>query len=93
MLSEVSKLVGGKQGVCLESVETCMLTSVLFWIVKGAARTARLAQSFSTFQGFQFFLSEVDNRNMKIEDFQRAVRMCTATDKCGSGSFASECAC
>ena len=55
MLSEVSKLVGGKQGVCLESVETCMLTSVLFWIVKGAARMARLAQSFSTFQGFQLF--------------------------------------
>ena len=85
MLSEVSKLVGGKQGVCLESVETCMLTSVWFWIVKGAARMALLAQSFSTFQGFQIFLTEANIRNMKTEDFQRAVRMCTATDRCGSG--------
>ena len=50
MLSEVSKLVGGKRwSVSMESVETCMLTSVWFWIVKGATRMARLAQSFSTF--------------------------------------------
>ena len=93
MLSEVSKLVGGKQGVCLESVETCLLTSVWFWIVKGAARMARLALSFSTFQGFQNILSDVNIRNMKIEDFQRAVRMYTATDRCGSGLFVSESAC
>ena len=66
---------------------------VWFWIVKGAARMARLAQSFSTFKGFQYVFSEVDIRNMKIEDFQRAVRMCTATDRCGSGLFASEGAC
>ena len=90
MLSEVSKLVGGKQRLRMESVETCMLTSAWFWIVQGAALLARFAQSFSTSQGFQFFLSEVNLRNMKIEDFQRAFRMCTATDRCGSGSFASE---
>ena len=47
---------------------------VWFWIVKGAARMARLAQSFSTFQRFPIYFSEVDIRNMNIEDFQRAVR-------------------
>ena len=33
ILSEVSKIIGGKKGVRLESVETCMLTGVWFWIV------------------------------------------------------------
>ena len=47
MLSEVSKLVGGKQGVRMESI----MTSAWFWIWQWAALLARLAQSFSFFQG------------------------------------------
>ena len=47
MLSGVSKLVGGKQGVRIESI----MTSAWFWIVQGAALLARLAQSFSIFPG------------------------------------------
>ena len=45
MLSGVSKLVGGKQGVRMESI----MTSPWFWIVHGAALLTRLAQSFSIF--------------------------------------------
>ena len=54
---------------------------------------ARLAQSFSTFQGLQNSLSEFHIRNMKTEDLQRAVRMCTAIERCGSALFSFESAC
>ena len=45
---------------------------------------ARLALSFSTFQGLQNSLSEIHIGNMKTEDLQREVRMCTAIEMCGS---------
>ena len=54
---------------------------------------ARLALSFSNFQGLHNTLSEVDIRNMKAEDFQRAVRKCTAADRYGSALFSFEPAC
>ena len=62
-------------------------------LCRGAAPMARLAQSFSFFQGLQNSLSEFHIRNMKTEDLQRAVRMCTAIEMCGSALFSFESAC
>ena len=89
MLSEESKVIGGKKGVCMQSVETFILTSVWFWIVctYGASRPV------STFQGLHNTVSEVDIRNMKAREWQRSVRMGTATDSYESALFSSEGAC
>ena len=59
----------------------------------GAAPVARVALSLSTFQGLQNTLSKVDIRNMKAGEWQREVRMGTATDRHGSALFLSEGAC
>ena len=53
---------------------------------------ARLALS-QLFRVFQHTVSEVDIRNMKAREWQRAVRMGTATDSYESALFSSEGAC
>ena len=66
---------------------------VWFWIVKGAARMARLAQSFSTFQGFQYIFRRLTFETWRLKTCRERSLMYTATDRCGSGLFASESAC